>query len=134
MLRGSAAFKAYGTIMLYDRKSMYFFPGSSLFRQKVVSLFSNKLEIPYHNYFRHYDRFILFFVILASIANACFDYEDRLVTTFRNNVIRYLSILFTLIFTFDSVIRIIGQGFIIHRNSYLRNVFGWFDLLVILQG
>jgi hypothetical protein len=32
MLRGSAAFKAYGTIMLYDRKSLYFFPGSSLFR------------------------------------------------------------------------------------------------------
>jgi hypothetical protein len=110
MLRGSAAFKAFGTIMLYDRRSLYFFPGSSLFRQKVVSFFSNKFESHQCllSIYRHYDRFILMIVILSSLANASFDYEYRGQTTFRNKIIRYLSILFTLIFTFDSVLRIVG--------------------------
>jgi hypothetical protein len=42
MLKKSAAFNAYDTIMLWDRKSLFFFPGNALFRQRVINIFTNK--------------------------------------------------------------------------------------------
>lgn len=41
---------------------------------------------------------------------------------------------FTAIFTVESVLKIIAYGFIMHRNSYMRNGWNLIDLTVVLSG
>lgn len=38
---------------------------------------------------------------------------------------------FTIIFLFEAVSKILGMGFIMHKNSYMRDRWNWLDILVV---
>jgi hypothetical protein len=41
---------------------------------------------------------------------------------------------FTGLFTLESSLKILGMGFFIHRNSYLRNGWNLLDFIVVVTG
>ena len=41
---------------------------------------------------------------------------------------------FTIVFTFECVVKIVGQGFIINSNAYLRDGWNWIDFTVVIIG
>ena len=42
-------------------------------------------------------------------------------------------IIFTALFTFECVIKIIARGFILHKHAYLRDPFNWLDFIVVVS-
>ena len=42
--------------------------------------------------------------------------------------------IFTCIFTAESVLKILSYGFILHKNSYLRDGWNWLDFTVVIIG
>ena len=42
--------------------------------------------------------------------------------------------MFTVIFTTECVFKIVGMGFIVHRNAYLRDGWNWVDFIVVVTG
>lgn len=65
---------------------------------------------------------------------ALFDYTDRDTKNKRNKTIEMLGLILTYIFTLEAVIKIIAMGFIMHRNSYLRDAWNWLDFIVVCIG
>jgi len=40
---------------------------------------------------------------------------------------------FTIVFAVECVIKIIARGFILHKHSYLRDIWNWLDFIVVLS-
>lgn len=38
---------------------------------------------------------------------------------------------FTFIFLLECVLKILGMGFCLHKNSYMRDYWNWLDLIVV---
>lgn len=112
--------------VIYDKRSCYLFKKDGLFkfRNKVVWL----------TCWPGFDNFIITLILVNSIMLAVFDYEDRDALQPRNQLIETLGLIFTYIFTLEAVIKIIAMGFIMHRNSYLRDAWNWLDFIVVCIG
>ena len=39
---------------------------------------------------------------------------------------------FTAIFLIECILKILGMGFFMHKNSYLRDFWNWLDFLVVV--
>ena len=46
----------------------------------------------------------------------------------------YLNLCFTLIFTIEFILKIISFGFVLEKNSYLRDPWNWIDFFVVITG
>lgn len=110
--------------VVYDRKSCYIFHSDGFFRRKIVWL----------SCWPWFDNLIIMLILLNSILLACYDYNDRESKTARNMWIDSFGVKFTLVFTFECIIKIIAMGFIMHRNSYLRDPWNWLDFIVVCIG
>ena len=73
-------------------------------------------------------------IFLNSIFLAFYDYSDENDETVRNQTLNTGGRVFTVLFTMEAICKIIAQGFLFHRKSYLRNGWNWLDLLVIVVG
>jgi hypothetical protein len=77
---------------------------------------------------------ITFIIILNSINLSLYDYSDRDSKTEFNIVIDQLNRTFTFVFLFESIVKIIAMGFIIHHNSYMRDGWNVLDLFIVISG
>ena len=110
--------------MVYDKRSCYCFGEHNIIRKNVVWLLC-------HPFF---DGFIIFMIVLNSLFLACYDYSDRDNKGYRNNMIERSGIVFTIVFSLEALFKIIAMGFIIHRNSYLKDAWNWLDFTVVCIG
>jgi hypothetical protein len=65
---------------------------------------------------------------------ASYDYADRESATSRNQISDGAEKIFTVIFVIEFIIKTIAMGFIVHRNSYLRDPWNWLDFIVVCTG
>ena len=82
-----------------------------------------------------FDRFITLCIILNSILIASKEYEENYDVNYDsswNKVLDKIDLVFSIIFIIESVIKIIGMGFIIHKNAYLRSGWNWIDFSIVL--
>jgi hypothetical protein len=61
-----------------------------------------------------------------------YDYENPKSNSFRNKIVLYAEPLFTVVFTLEAVMKVIAQGFILDKNTYLRLAWNWLDFVVVL--
>ena len=77
-------------------------------------------------------------MILAIAVNtlllAIYDYKDRENLTEYNKICETWSSGLTIFFTFEFVFKIFAMGFVVHRNSYLRDYWNWLDTIVVIVG
>jgi hypothetical protein len=73
-------------------------------------------------------------IFVNSIFLAAYDYSDRDNTQDRNKFIEKCGIYFSATFTVEACIKIIAMGFVMHKNSYMRDPWNWLDFLVVLIG
>lgn len=45
-----------------------------------------------------------------------------------------LGLIFSIVFTIEAFIKIVSMGFVVHKNSYLRDYWNWLDFLVVCIG
>uniref|UniRef100_A0A671PYU1 Voltage-dependent calcium channel type A subunit alpha-1 n=1 Tax=Sinocyclocheilus anshuiensis TaxID=1608454 RepID=A0A671PYU1_9TELE len=79
---------------------------------------------------RYFEMSILLVIAASSIALAA---EDPVNTNSdRNKVLRYFDYVFTGVFTFEMIIKMIEQGLILHDGSYFRDLWNILDFIVVV--
>ncbi|KAM3936077.1 voltage-dependent L-type calcium channel subunit alpha-1S [Leptodactylus fuscus] len=92
---------------------------------------TNKIRVLCHRIVNAttFTNFILLFILLSSISLAA---EDPIRTdSFRNQILSYFDIVFTVIFTTEIVLKMTAYGAFLHKGSFCRNYFNILDLLVV---
>ncbi|XP_051536382.1 probable voltage-dependent N-type calcium channel subunit alpha-1B isoform X3 [Myxocyprinus asiaticus] len=78
---------------------------------------------------RYFEMCILTVITMSSIALAA---EDPVQANApRNNVLKYLDYVFTGVFTFEMVIKMIDLGLLLHPGSYFRDLWNILDFIVV---
>ena len=95
------------------------------------------IQIITHKYF---DRFILTMIALNSLILGLSDYSNvsnrgELISegSWRNTLIDETEVIFTIIFTIECILKIIGMGFT-GPNGYLHDRWNWLDFVVVVTG
>ncbi|KAM9325782.1 voltage-dependent R-type calcium channel subunit alpha-1E [Gastrophryne carolinensis] len=79
---------------------------------------------------RYFEMSILLVIAASSIALAA---EDPVTTNSdHNKVLRYFDYVFTGVFTFEMIIKMIDQGLILHEGSYFRDLWNILDFVVVV--
>ncbi|XP_036411291.1 voltage-dependent R-type calcium channel subunit alpha-1E isoform X1 [Megalops cyprinoides] len=79
---------------------------------------------------RYFEMSILLVIAASSIALAA---EDPVSTNSNwNKVLRYFDYVFTGVFTFEMIIKMIDQGLILHDGSYFRDLWNILDFIVVV--
>ncbi|XP_041133885.1 voltage-dependent R-type calcium channel subunit alpha-1E isoform X1 [Polyodon spathula] len=79
---------------------------------------------------RYFEMCILLVIVASSIALAA---EDPVSTGSKwNKVLRYFDYVFTAVFTFEMIIKMIDQGLILHDGSYFRDLWNILDFIVVV--
>ena len=109
--------------VVYDERSLWLFHHEGIFRQKIVWL----------SCWPQFENFINAMILVNSAFLASVDFETRddLPKTTRNAVIEDAGVYFSYIFIVELVVKVIAMGFVVHRNSYLRDTWNWLDFLVV---
>lgn len=81
-----------------------------------------------------FDNTILIIILLNSLSLALYDYSDRDNESRRNQVLTILGQTFGAIFIIEAITKIIAMGFIVHKNSYLRDAWNVLDFIVAIIG
>ena len=92
------------------------------FRQKIIWLIE----------WKYFEGFITFLIILNSIFLGMMDYTDKENNSFGNKLVENSELIFTVFFTLESVLKIVGLGFIMENGCYLRDAWNWLDFLVVV--
>lgn len=118
-------FEVHGKKVIYAKKSLYCLDSEMAFRKKVVWLIE----------WKWFDRFITVVILLNSVMLAMLDYKDRIYgPTYVSDInakLEYVDLAFTAIFIFECVTKILGMGFVVHKNSYMRDGWNWLDFFVV---
>ncbi|XP_016369766.1 calcium channel, voltage-dependent, N type, alpha 1B subunit, a [Sinocyclocheilus rhinocerous] len=78
---------------------------------------------------RYFEMCILVVIAMSSIALAA---EDPVQANApRNNVLKYLDYVFTGVFTFEMVIKMVDLGLLLHPGSYFRDLWNILDFVVV---
>mmetsp|Transcript_10534 Transcript_10534/g.10604 ORF Transcript_10534/g.10604 Transcript_10534/m.10604 type:complete len:379 (-) Transcript_10534:700-1836(-) len=119
----SGAIKIKGKIEVFDKKSLFLFHIDSWFRKKLIKVLESfSFEIA-----------ILVLVLANTILLACKDFKDREDLTKRNQVLKTVDNIFSVIFIFEALIKVIGLGFVFHYRSYLRNGWNTLDFAILIS-
>uniref|UniRef100_A0A7N6BNB1 Voltage-dependent N-type calcium channel subunit alpha n=1 Tax=Anabas testudineus TaxID=64144 RepID=A0A7N6BNB1_ANATE len=106
--------------------------GSARFKGKFYCLcFAPKVRRLCHYVvnLRYFEMCILLVITMSSIALAA---EDPVQANApRNNVLKYLDYVFTGVFTFEMVIKMIDLGLLLHPGSYFRDLWNILDFIVV---
>ncbi|XP_035271203.1 voltage-dependent R-type calcium channel subunit alpha-1E isoform X2 [Anguilla anguilla] len=79
---------------------------------------------------RYFEMCILLVIAASSVALAA---EDPVATnSYWNKVLRYFDYVFTGVFTFEMIIKMIDQGLILHDGSYFRDLWNILDFIVVV--
>ncbi|XP_062842400.1 calcium channel, voltage-dependent, L type, alpha 1D subunit, a isoform X2 [Trichomycterus rosablanca] len=92
---------------------------------------TNPIRVACHKLINHhiFTNFILVFIMLSSASLAA---EDPIRTlSFRNIVLGYADYVFTSVFTFEIVMKMMTFGAFLHKGAFCRNYFNLLDLLVV---
>ena len=76
-----------------------------------------------------FDMFIMFVIILSSIALASEDPVNG--NSARNKILEKADYGFTAIFTLECSLKILDLGFVLHPGSYLRDFWNFMDITVV---
>uniref|UniRef100_A0AAR2KXT7 Calcium channel, voltage-dependent, R type, alpha 1E subunit a n=1 Tax=Pygocentrus nattereri TaxID=42514 RepID=A0AAR2KXT7_PYGNA len=95
-----------------------------------LSLSSIRRACHYVVNLRYFEMCILLVIAASSIALAA---EDPVATNSDwNKVLRYFDYVFTGVFTFEMIIKMIEQGLILHDGSYFRDLWNILDFIVVI--
>uniref|UniRef100_A0A8C9SUH5 Voltage-dependent N-type calcium channel subunit alpha n=1 Tax=Scleropages formosus TaxID=113540 RepID=A0A8C9SUH5_SCLFO len=78
---------------------------------------------------RYFEMCILVVIAMSSIALAAEDPVHANAT--RNNVLKYLDYVFTGVFTFEMVIKMVDLGLLLHPGAYFRDLWNILDFIVV---
>lgn len=82
-----------------------------------------------HDYF---DNFIIMLIVLNSIVLVIDTYRDQINSENLDYALLILNYFFTILFTIEALFKSIAFGFVIDKNSYLRETWNQLDFIIVL--
>jgi hypothetical protein len=79
-----------------------------------------------------FDIFITTLIILNALILGVNDYNENNVSTWRNDLLVYTEPVFTFFFTIEFMLKVTAYGFMIGKNTYLKDKWNWIDFLVVI--
>lgn len=79
-----------------------------------------------------FDHFIIFLIVLNSLFLGIMDYTDTENRTVQKQIVEKSELFFIIAFTIEFIIQVIATGFIIGKNTYLRDAWNWLDFIVVI--
>lgn len=120
-----ATVRVFGKVYEVCWRSLFIFPVSRCFRQKVITFVV----------WKWFDRFILFLIMVNSILLATYQNRANPGSTEEGwnwLVDNVLDPILTVLFTLEFVLKVIAWGFFLDRRSYLRELWNWLDFVVVV--
>lgn len=115
-------------------RSLYLFREDNAFRQIVVWLIQ----------WKWFDRFVIVLILANSATLAMVDYDLSAIDpetlspdpnrSWRNKFQEATEPVFTVLFTLEMVLKLIGMGFFLDKGAYLRDGWNWLDFTVVMGG
>ncbi|XP_065066624.1 voltage-dependent L-type calcium channel subunit alpha-1D-like isoform X2 [Rhopilema esculentum] len=102
-----------------EESAFFIFSSKNKFRYLCYKLAVNKIFV----------NFILALIILSSIALCLEDPLDR--AKLKNNILEYFDIFFTVMFTIEVTVKMIGFGVLLHKGSFCRSFFNLLDFVIV---
>jgi len=102
-----------------EDSAFFIFSSTNKFRYLCYKLAVNKIFV----------NFILVLIILSSIALCLEDPLDK--DKLRNEILDYFDIFFTVMFTIEVTVKMIGFGVLLHKGSFCRSFFNLLDLIIV---
>ena len=112
----------HGKVIKYAKNSLGIFNNKTKFRFFLVWLTSHK----------RFENLIISLIMLNSLFLGIKDYTDKLEETSRNQFVEGMEPYFMWFFLFECSSKIMAQGFILGRNSYLSDSWNWLDFIVVV--
>uniref|UniRef100_A0AAQ6AEA8 Voltage-dependent calcium channel type A subunit alpha-1 n=1 Tax=Amphiprion ocellaris TaxID=80972 RepID=A0AAQ6AEA8_AMPOC len=111
-------------------QTFIFHPSVDIFNIQALLSFRVRRACHYVVNLRYFEMSILLVIAASSIALAA---EDPVATSSDwNKVLRYFDYVFTGVFTFEMIIKMIDQGLILHDGSYFRDLWNILDFIVVV--
>ncbi len=85
---------------------------------------------------RWFDAFITFCILVNSCLLASKEYNSNYDTKYVsawNNFLDTVDIVFTIIFLFECILKIMAMGFARHKKAYLRDAWNCIDFFIVLS-
>lgn len=75
---------------------------------------------------------MIFSILANSVCLSIYDYSDPDNKLSRNKILGILDLVFTGIYTFEAMLKIISYGFVVHAKSYLRDPWNGLDFFSLV--
>ena len=121
-VRDENSFYVNGRHLRFSKNSLAVFDNKQKLRYAMVVLTTSKV----------FDRCVLGLILLNSLFLGIKDYTDVNNTTKVNKYIEDLEPIFTYSFLFECMTKIVAQGFMSGKNSYLSDAWNWLDFTVVV--
>lgn len=113
-------------ILVLEEQSVFLFDSEWVLRKFAVRL----VEHPW------FDQFILVVIVANSVLMCLTDFNERIYGenyfSKRNYELDKVDLVFTVIFIFECLVKVIAKGFLFHQNAYLRDAWNCLDFFVVM--
>ncbi|XP_047124388.1 voltage-dependent R-type calcium channel subunit alpha-1E isoform X2 [Hydra vulgaris] len=103
-----------------NHSSLFIFSSKNRFRQLCIKIIHHRL----------FDAFMITIVVLCSAALGFRDPLDK--NKELNRVLVYCDYVFTFVFGVEVFLKVVADGFFLHKGSYLRNAWNILDILIFV--
>jgi len=122
----SIKYEFHGKKQEYDLRPLFVFHGEWKVRKWMVWFVD----------WKYFENFITLIILANSVMLACTDYGNRLYgenyVSIRNLNMGVVDTAFSIIFLVECILKILSRGFCFHKNSYMRDIWSWLDLFVVI--
>ena len=103
-------------------RSLFIFSRRNVLRRTLIKLTTSK----------RFEIFVSLLICLNCIVLGINDYNSANAQTWRDDVNIYSDPVFTALFTLEMILKIIAFGFILGKNTYLKDKWNWIDFVVVV--
>ena len=113
----------HGKRHLFSKRSIFLLRSNYRVRRAIVWIITHKL----------FDNVIVFLIMVNALLLGIKDYTDTSNETSINQFVESMEPVFTISFSIECGLKILGMGFIFDDGSYLRDTWNWLDFIVVVS-
>jgi len=111
-----------GKLLKYNKNSLGMVDNRTKLRFAMVWIITSKM----------FDNIVILLIFINSILLGIKDYTDTEDLSEKNRIINYFEPFFTYSFLTECICKVIGQGFMAGKNTYLSEAWNWLDFTVVI--
>ncbi|CAI2379843.1 unnamed protein product [Moneuplotes crassus] len=105
----------------YNNISVYLFGPDNKLRRMCIQISESW----------YFEMIVIIVIIVNSLLLGVFDYENPHDKSIRNQIVIYSEPIFSILFLFECIMKVIAKGFVLDKETYLRDGWNALDFIVV---